>query len=165
MRSNSGKTTFRQRVDGAIEKLGITPFPVIDVDPSLLIIPKTIDNLSDEAIDDLYFAAQTYSAYIAVQASEADSAKRVAESKKDMLLSRLILISDERSADSKRADAVDDPNYQTVNNNYLEKLAIYTELNSLRLAWEKVGETYSRIMTRRRSYWEQDNMSSNKRRS
>jgi hypothetical protein len=148
---------FTESIRAQIRGMGIPTFGKPDIDEELLIVPENISELSDEVLDELHLAAQSYSSYISVQCAEADVARKFAEAKKDRMLSRLMLRSERSSADDRKADATSNPAYQRHNMAFLEQYALYTELNSLRNAWEKMAEVYSRHMTRRKTYYEQEN--------
>jgi hypothetical protein len=145
---------FTQKVSEKLDRLGIKSIIKPETKEVLLSQPRDISNVSDQDIGRLYFAAQQWAAYISVCASRADAEATLAHTYKDRAYSRALSASEGSAAEDRKAEALLAPLHQEWNMVYLEKRALYRELQSISLSHERMAEAYSREMTRRKLEWD-----------
>jgi len=145
---------YKKSVELKLKRLGIHKLRNPEIDEKLFTYIDA-SNLSDRELGNRYLAAQQMGAYVMTCAARADIESTYALAMKDQAYARALVTSGGSSADDRKAEAEIAYLHKHWNMVYLRKRGEFRLLQASASAYEKLGETWSREMTRRRISWEQ----------
>ena len=145
---------YKKSIELKLRKLGIHKLVNPAMDEKLFSYTDA-SSLSDKELGDRYLAAQQMCAYVATCAARADIESTYALAMKDSAYARGVINSERSSAEDRKAEAEVSYLHRHWSVVYLRKRGEFRLLQASASAYEKLGETWSREMTRRRTHWEQ----------
>lgn len=146
---------YKKLVNSRVRKAGLARVTKPEIPESLLVFDGDVTELSDKELGNRYFAAQQMCIYASSCATLADVEMFYANVMKEDAYARSILLSEGKSAEDRKAEAQRAPLHKAWNMVYLQKRGIFKILQTSAQSYERLADSFSREMTRRRVALEQ----------